>query len=113
MKPGSRRASALVSIPQLPSGPAGSQARADGVPGRTVDMLSELDRAILVVANDSLHGQQGSATRLIKKASFRSRGILGAHPLGGGAEPDPRRAKQLVQAALREHLVAEVDHRCG
>jgi len=64
-----------------------------------------------------LGGSMGSVvgeklTRLIEKASFRSRGILGAHPLGGGAEPDPRRAKQLVQAALREHLVAEVDHRC-
>ena len=40
---------------------------------------------------------------------LRGRGVLGAHSLGGRAEPDARGAQQLVQPVLFQHVDAQVD----
>jgi hypothetical protein len=47
-----------------------AHAGADRVPGSPVDVLPELDRTILVVTYDPLHGQQCCAARLIEETCF-------------------------------------------
>jgi hypothetical protein len=76
-------------------------------------MLPELDGTSGVVVGDPFHGQQRGTASLAEGAGLRGRRVLGAHALGRGRQPDPRRPEQFVQAVLLQHLDAQVNEGGG
>jgi hypothetical protein len=109
---GGRRAdadlSARLAVPSE-GGLGPRQVSGKRVPGGPVQVPGELDRTASLVIGNAFHGQQGRAAGLVQCAGFGARGVLRAHPLGGGVQPDTGGAQQLVQAVLLEHLDAQLD----